>query len=748
MPSKPLAHSAPKRGGEPHAYSDHIEAVRSGAVARAREMADHACGAMAETASALVRAIKDGAFVHDLGKLDPDNQAALRRGRGHALPWDHVDAGTAHLLGMGAGTAAWIVRSHHAPGLPTFSRHFSGPGRNPDQIRRLRGRRNDNDDRERHREQKERTDQTLDDLLRVHAAECGESRPLPGKTVHGLPLRLALSCLVDADHADTAAFYGHPEPLPPASPRWEERLAALDGYVARLGEREEERNPDRSDFYAACRNREPNAAMAACEGPVGIGKTTAVTAYLLQRAIATRARRLFVVAPFTAILSQTAQRLREALTLKDETPEQVIAEHHHRADFEDILSRDLAVLWQAPIILTTAVQFFETLAANEPSVLRKLHALPGSVVFIDEAHAAIPAPLWPQDWRWLRTLAADWGCSFVFASGSLARFWENKDIVEGPEPLPDLMPPMLAARLNAAESGRVMYCRLGRLDGPETIANTVADAKGPRLLILNTVQSAAVMARHFRETDRDVLHISTALCPADREKMLDRIRQRLNDRTDTDWTLVATSLVEAGVDLSFRTAFRERFSTASLIQVGGRVNRHGEWGKRSIVYDFFFDSSGLLKCHPAAAGSAEILRRLFEHGRLDAAFTPADLVTDAMRQEIREDARKFVRNRLRKAEDEKDYPAVAESGRVIEADTQLVVVDSVLRDRLQARERVGARALLSGSVQIWSGNIKSFGLNWIPNRPELWWWPHAYDGDFLGYMEGVLRLQTPENFII
>ncbi len=134
--------------------------------------------------------------------------------------------------------------------------------------------------------------------------------------------------------------------------------------------------------------------MVACEGPVGIGKTTAVTAYLLRRAIATCARRLFAVAPFTAILSQTADTLRKSLVLENEHPDAVVAEHHHRADFDDMSSRDLATLWTAPIILTTAVQFFETLASNHPAALRKLHGLPGSVVFIDEAHAALPTTCW------------------------------------------------------------------------------------------------------------------------------------------------------------------------------------------------------------------------------------------------------------------------------------------------------------------------------------------------------------------
>jgi CRISPR-associated endonuclease/helicase Cas3 len=114
-----------------------------------------------------------------------------------------------------------------------------------------------------------------------------------------------------------------------------------------------------------------------------------------------------------------------------------------------------STLWTAPIILTTAVQFFETLASNHPAALRKLHGLTGSVVFIDEAHAALPTHLLGQNWRWMRELAEAWGCSFVLASGSLVRYWEIEDVVgDARKKLPELTPaslsaPLLAIRLSS-----------------------------------------------------------------------------------------------------------------------------------------------------------------------------------------------------------------------------------------------------------------------------------------------------------
>ena len=144
--------------------------------------------------------------------------------------------------------------------------------------------------------------------------------------------------------------------------------------------------------------------------------------------------------------------------MPDEQPDAVVAEHHHRADFDHMSSRDLATLWTAPIILTTAVQFFETLASNHPAALRKLHGLPGSVVFVDEAHAAVPT------WRWMCELAEAWGCSFVLASGLLVRYWEIEDVVgDARTKLPELTPASLSAPLLEARQrqGRSDGCRLG-----------------------------------------------------------------------------------------------------------------------------------------------------------------------------------------------------------------------------------------------------------------------------------------------
>lgn len=733
-----LAHSSPRPGMPPDPYARHIIGVRDNARQRAESMVHYAL----DHAESVLDAVDAAATFHDLGKLDRQAQIALRRGRGSTLAWDHIDAGVAHLSASEQWMGAWLVRAHHAPGLPEKLEHF-----NPDHIgRRLRGRRNDKDDEQRHREQIAHTDERLPQYLAEHEATVGHRVHLRRRPIHGLTLRLALSCLVDADHTDSAFFDTGRRSSDAPAPRWAERLDALRRYVQDLPSgathAERARNRHRAAFFEACLHAPVTDRMTACEGPVGLGKTTAVAAYLIRRARDEDLRRLIIVAPYTNILTQSAARLREALVLPDERPEHIVVEHHHRADFDCDSSRELAVLWHAPVVLTTAVSFFETLAACRPAALRKLHAVPGSAIFLDEAHAALPTKLWPQNWRWLCELTSVWGCRVVFASGSLARFWEDSTIVETPVRLPELLPPSQAEELQGAERQRVRYKRIagGRVVTVEELIARIGRAPGPRLVILNTVQNAAVIADAMRRGGFRVLHLSTALTPRDRARILRKVELRLRG-SKRDWTLVATSCLEAGVDLSFRRAFRERFSVASTLQVGGRVNRHGEYDSKGggIVYDFALEGAGITR-HPAASISAEILRELMIANALNGG-DPAGLVTEAMREELLRRGG-LSADPLRKAENARDYPRVASCGQVIDAETRLVVVDERLKRRLAAFKPVGFRALLRGSVQLWAYKIDMLALEQLPGRTEIYAWNASYDPDFLGIMAGVLQTEA------
>ena len=170
----------------------------------------------------LLDAIDAAAAFHDLGKLDAENQAVLARGRGARLPWDHVDAGVAHLSAAQNWMAAWLVRAHHAPGLPSRPEHFDRDGLG----RRLRGLRWDERSVNEHERQIRRTNAKLEAYLAAHEEAADAIAVGPVNAIGGLTMRLALSCLVDADHADTARFDKGFEPPKAPEPRWDERLRA------------------------------------------------------------------------------------------------------------------------------------------------------------------------------------------------------------------------------------------------------------------------------------------------------------------------------------------------------------------------------------------------------------------------------------------------------------------------------------------------------------------------------------------
>lgn len=736
-----LAHS-PRRSVPAQTYAAHVRAVQEGAEGFARKAARFYSG----DRDAFVDWVGGAAIYHDLGKVDEANQAVLRRESRQGLPIAHEDAGVAALEGLGRLEAAVLAAGHHA-GLFSHDNEFSKQCR---PFRRL--------------EVADHVDQHLGEYLQRHKSSGCPSFEAVGPTpLHrcGFSRRVALSCLVDADHGDTAEHYGEESSGDPPEGRWSDRLQALDGYVERLPEgrtdRERERNALRRRVYEACRDASLAPAIRACDAPVGSGKTTAVMAHLLQVATAKELRHIFVVLPYTNIITQAVEVYRKALVLEGEKAEEIVAEHHHRAEFEEPGLRQYAALWRAPVIVTTAVQFFETLGSHRPASLRKLHELPGSAVFVDEMHAAIPSHLWPQMWRWLETWTRDWGGHLVLASGSLARFWnldEYRDAIAGefgnPPPLvPDLISDDgLKEQLRQTEGRRIRYRRRQQAAALDCggLVGFVQERKGPRLLIVNTVQTAAVVAKAMRERGNDVLHLSTALAPAHRDLIVARIKRRLKERLE-NWTLVATSCVEAGMDFSFRSGFRERASTASLIQVGGRVSRGAEHEDAEVWDLLLLDDQ--FRRNPGLTEACRALDRFRDDELND--WAPDKLATAAMGGEWTAGADKRARELLG-FEENMEYPAVSERCRVITADTVTAVIDPELADRLRNHRKVSKLELLRYSVQIWGTKVRDLGLEKVGYSGELYEWKQPYDPDFLGYMAGVLHLQAivsdPEALIL
>ena len=714
----PLAHSA-RKNYPPQTYEAHVRGVCE----RAGKYAAEAECYSVKANGILSTIVRDSALLHDLGKLEERNQSVLceqSRRRRH-LPVDHTDAGSAALQKMGSGCAAMLVYSHHQ-GLPDLSTEFAARGCSIF--------RNGN------AEVRAETDAALPALLRQHEALFPRKPNKEVQAYDGDPavfLRMALSCLADADHGDTAAAFGQTEKAMPEL-RPQERLAALDHYVSKFGETDERSSP-RRELYQSCRSAEAHSGFSVCGSPVGSGKTTAVMAHLLEQACKRNARRIFVVLPYTSIIRQSVDIYRKALVLPGETPEDVVAELHSRADFEDIETRYLTALWRAPIVVTTAVAFFETLSSHNPAALRRLHELPGSLIFVDEAHSALPIRLLPLAWHWMNVLADEWSCYWVLASGSLVRYWELQPLsgLSMPQPeIAELVRPDLQRELSRYESSRITFRWREKPIGRKELPKWVQEAPGPRLLILNTVQSAAViaadMAAEFGQTH--VEHLSTALTPEDRGNTIDRIRRRLADPDDADWTLVATSCVEAGVDFSFRTGFREISSLLSLLQAAGRVNRHGR-NTEAVMWSFSLQDDSMLPKNPALDVSAAVLRSYFQK-RLP--ITP-ELSTRSMQDElVRDDSCMSAICDFAELEAAQQFRTLAQKFRVIDQKTVLAVPDDSMASAI-AEGRASWQELQRHAVSVRKEKIVLWHLREIADG--IYQWTLGYDS-FLGYMHGVL----------
>ncbi len=759
--SEPLAHSA-RHGAPVQTYRDHVRNVVRGAVGRGRRMLAH----YSPTASGpLRRELRDilwnASRFHDLGKLDLGFQRTLQTNRKSADHIRHEDAGVQWLLTNGSPEAAGIVSAHHQ-GLVHY-RRFVPNDRYVTNIRRLDGSvfRISNELTQR------ATASSLENYLGAHESALGESRVIAERSenkLSGLERRLLLSCLVDSDHFDTARHYGNEDLLAVIPGRWKERLAKLDDYVSRLPRpdakkaslQQTERQSIRDELYRLCEAADPSIRLRSCDAVVGSGKTTALMAHLLKVAVERNLRHIIVVLPYTNIIRQSVEVYRKALCLDGERADEVVAEHHHQADFQSLDIRHLTMLWKAPIIVTTAVQFFETLASNQTSRLRKLHELPGSAVCLDEAHAALPNDLWPVCWNWLMEWIQRWDGHLVLASGSLPAFWTDPDfrtICEGNNlSRPPKRHASQVATLSQALTGmslvaehkRVRYLTDPKALSGEELMERIEHAKGPRLVVVNTVQSAAMLAAQIRQRGQmRVLHLSTALAPVHRAIIIDRIKALL--RHQSHWALVATSLVEAGMDFSFASGFRQRASAASLIQIGGRVNRGADCGDNCAVLDFDFADVAIFPDNPSLKASKDALGFLFANGAIgqDQPFDLQKICLEAMNAEFRG---KEQHGALAKVQAEKamDYPKVSQDCRVIQSETKTVVIDRSIVDRLRNFEKVSPSDLVRHSVQMYPHKISANAFEPILPDDDLFCLPESwnYDPDFLGYMEQVVK-QAP-----
>jgi CRISPR/Cas system-associated endonuclease/helicase Cas3 len=303
--------------------------------------------------------------------------------------------------------------------------------------------------------------------------------------------------------------------------------------------------------------------------------------------------------------------------------------------------------------------------------------------------------------------------------------------------MPNLVGQEISHKSKSMDSARILYKSETQIFDLHSLISWVNAKPGPRLLILNTVQSAAATAREYqRRFGREhVEHLSTAISPIDREVTLKKILGRLENKKDIDWTFVATSCVEAGIDVSFRTAFRESCGLVNLIQTGGRINRNSEY-LSSEIWDFKIKTDRFLKPHPMFGKSSQILTEMFTEG-----YVNPENCTEALRREIR--AFNFLKAGdvpIVKNENVRNFPYVDEEFKVIDSYTITVLVNEAIRNAIEKEGYIPSNLeLQNNSVQIWENRRIDYGIKEITRIPGLNAWTLDYDG-FLGYMKGVLKL--------
>ena len=382
--------------------------------------------------------------------------------------------------------------------------------------------------------------------------------------------RMLYSCLVDADYLDTEAFLEGVKPRGIlASPS--QLFERLEQYVAPWWDAKTPLNEKRCAILRQCfsTGQWGQPGLYTLTVPTGGGKTVSSLAFALAHAAAAGKARVIYVIPYTSIIDQTAEVFRNILG------EEVVVEHHSGADFilpEDELDPALyrkalaTENWDAPIIVTTAVQFFESLYSNRSSRCRKLHNIANSVVIFDEA----------------QTLPVSYLRPCVAAIGQLAQYYSVTAVLctatqPALQPLFDELSPGVTLREICPDTAGLyqFFCRTTLVQAGELAEDTLLAQLHEKQQCLCVVNRRAIAQKLFEQLEPEGRFcLTTLLCPAHRKQLLNEIRRRLKEGRPC--RVVSTSLIEAGVDVDFPAVWREEAGLDSILQTAGRCNREGK----------------------------------------------------------------------------------------------------------------------------------------------------------------------------
>jgi len=395
--------------------------------------------------------------------------------------------------------------------------------------------------------------------------------------------RMLYSCLVDADYLDTEAFYAKLENKTVERGDYPALSALQQAFAQHLQNTrakaqnskggQAELNRLRSEILEHAQQQAAlPPGLFTLTVPTGGGKTYTSMAFALEHARQHGQRRIIYVVPFTTIIEQNAAAFRQAFGALGEA---AVLEHHSTFDDRTLLDRDsrdklrhATENWDAPVIITTAVQFFESLFADRASRCRKLHNIANSIIILDEAQM-LPLHLLRPVMAAIDELARNYRCSVVMCTATQPAISADNGFYGGFEDVREIAPE--PARLYAALR-RTTVRHIGKQSDAELLEQLSAQ---PQLLIIvnnrRHARSLYDSAKHLDGT----YHLTTLMCAAHRSQTLETIRARL--AAGEPCRLIATSLIEAGVDVSFPRLMRAEAGADAIAQAAGRCNRENQW---------------------------------------------------------------------------------------------------------------------------------------------------------------------------
>ncbi len=397
--------------------------------------------------------------------------------------------------------------------------------------------------------------------------------------------RMIFSCLVDADFLDTERFMA-PE-LAEQRQVWPGDVllkmeAALTDFVRNIRSDENLVNHARAEVRRACIDAaELSPGLFSLTVPTGGGKTLSSLAFALRHAVRHGLKRIIYVIPFTSIIEQNAAEFRKVMTpLRVSDCGDPVLEHHCNLDVgeaETVRSRLATENWDAPLIVTTSVQFYESLFANRTSRCRKLHNMAEAVIILDEVQT-IPVSLLEPCMRVLQELSQSYRASIVLCTATQPALRYRKGFPDGFRKVREIIPD---PRKLYRSLKRVEVVDIGEQADQEIVERLREENQV--LCIVNTRRHARVL---FDELDESQTkhHLSASMCPVHRSEKLAEIRKALERREEC--RVISTQLIEAGVDIDFPTVFRSRAGLDSIAQAAGRCNRNGELSEKGRTYVF------------------------------------------------------------------------------------------------------------------------------------------------------------------